>query len=102
MLKPVRDILHLIDPAEKPKPARRPKTITRLSDGKVFTRQSNGLYESSGREVIPMVTAGKILAAETEGYEVSAEEAPDFHAPPKKPLVLHRGGLLTHPLGGGK
>ena len=98
MLKPVRDILRLIDPAEKPKAIRRPASITRLSDGKVFTRHSNGLYESSGREVIPMVTASKIITGEVEGYTISAEEAPDFHAPPKQPLVLHRGGLSHIPV----
>lgn len=98
MLKPVRDFLHLIDPAEKPKAPRRPASITRQSDGKVFVRHSNGLYESSGREVIPMVLAGKIIAEGTEGYSVSEEEAPDFHAPPKQPLVLHRGGLSHIPV----
>ncbi|MES2007083.1 MAG: hypothetical protein V4436_03170 [Patescibacteria group bacterium] len=60
------------------------------------------MYETNGRKFLSMPKANDIIAGKIKGFTVSSEEAPDFHAPPKQPLVLHRGGLPPHPLVGDK
>jgi hypothetical protein len=103
MFEHVRGCFHLHErKKEKAKVAQRPKTLTRVEDGMVFTRRRNGIYESDGRPFLTMAEAHRIISGKEKGFLISTEEAPDFHAGHEKaPVILHRLGF-TKPYSGDK